>query len=132
MGRKHKSNSIKYIKQSNDRLKHENESLKQMANYAIARNIETQNKVTTLENYSNGLNEILKIQKEANDFQQQKIEIMESQLSLLNEQVTNGPSRQPTQQKDYSKSEFNRALALACSIKINKVNSEVEDKFCEL
>ena len=61
MGRKHKSNSIKYIKQSNDRLKHENESLKQMANYAIARNIETQNKVTTLENYSNGLNEILKI-----------------------------------------------------------------------
>ena len=129
MGCKHKRNSVKYIMQSNENLKQENDCLKQMANNAIARNIEIQNKVTTLENYNNGLIEILEIQKEANDFQQQKIEIMESQLSLLNEQVANGS----TLQKDYEKSEFGRALALACSIKIAKEESEVdEDKFCEL
>jgi hypothetical protein len=51
MGRKHKSNSIKYIKRSNDNLRQENESLKQMTNYAMARNLETQNKATMLENY---------------------------------------------------------------------------------
>ena len=68
MGHKHKNNSIKYIKQSNQNLMQENESLKQMANYAMARNVEIQNKVTTLENYNNGLIEILEIQKEANDF----------------------------------------------------------------
>ena len=45
-----------------------NESLKQMANYAMVRNVEIQNKVTTLENYNNGLIKILEIQKEANDF----------------------------------------------------------------
>ena len=123
MGRKYKNNSIKYIKQSNQNLMQENESLKQMANYAMARNVEIQNKVTTLENYNNGLIEILEIQKEANDFQQQKIEIMENQLSLLNEQVADG-----------EKLEFGRALALACSVKINMEKSEEvdEDKFCEL
>lgn len=126
MGRKHKNNSVKFIKQSNERLKQENECLKQMANYATVRNIETQKKVTTLENYNNGLNEILKIQKEANDFQRQRIEIMESQLSLLNEQVTDGLTR---------KSEFSRTLALACSVKVkSEIKSEVKDdeKFCEL
>jgi hypothetical protein len=134
MGRKHKSNSFKYIKQLNERLKQENECLKQMANYATVRNIETQKEVTTLENCNNGLNEILKIQKEANDFQRQRIEIMENQLSLLNEQVTDGSTLQPTQQKNYGKSEFSRTLALACSVKINTVISEVKDdeKFCEL
>lgn len=132
MGRKHKRNSVKYIKQSNENLRQEYENLKQTTNYTMARNIEIQNKVTTLENYNNGLIEILEIQKEANNFQQQKIEIMESQLSLLNEQAANGS----TQQKNYEKSEFGRALALACSIKIAKEKSEVdevdEDKFCEL
>uniref|UniRef100_U9T5X5 Uncharacterized protein n=1 Tax=Rhizophagus irregularis (strain DAOM 181602 / DAOM 197198 / MUCL 43194) TaxID=747089 RepID=U9T5X5_RHIID len=44
---------------------------------------------------------------------------MESQITLLNRQVTDG-SLQPTQPKDYDKSEFSKALALACSIKINK------------
>ena len=32
---------------------------------------------------------------------------------------------QSTQQKDYEKSEFGRALALAYSVKINEVKSEV-------
>ena len=124
MGRKHKNSSFKYLKQ-------ENECLKQMVNYETIRNIKTQNKVTTLENYSNGLIEILKVQRDANDFQQRKIEIMETQLSLFNEQVADG-STQSTQQKNYEKSEFSRALALACSVK-NKVESEVdEDKFCEI
>ena len=58
---------------------------------------------------------------------------MKSQIILLNRQVTDG-SLQPTQPKDYDKSEFSKALVLACSIKIDKVKSEVadEDKFCEL
>ena len=102
-----------------------------MVNYATIRNIKNQNKVTMLENYSKGLIEILKVQRDANDFQQRKIEIMETQLSLFNEQVTDG-STQSTQQKNYEKSEFSRALALACSVK-NKVESEVdEDKFYKI
>ncbi|GBB90181.1 hypothetical protein RclHR1_17060005 [Rhizophagus clarus] len=123
MGRKHKRNSVKYIKQSNENLRQENENLKQITNYTMAQNIEIQNKVTTLENYNYGLIKILEIQKEANDFQQQKIEIMESQLSILNEQVANGSTLPFVQQKDYEKSEFGRALALACSIKILKIIS---------
>ncbi|GBC10444.1 hypothetical protein RclHR1_09630008 [Rhizophagus clarus] len=124
---------FKYIVQSNERLKQENDCLKQMTNYVTVQNIETQNKIKTLEDYNNRLIELIKIQKEANDFQQQKIEVMESQITLLNRQVTDGPL-QPTQPKDYDKSEFSKALALACSIKIDKVKSEVadEDKFCEL
>ncbi|GES77595.1 hypothetical protein GLOIN_2v1762456 [Rhizophagus clarus] len=104
-----------------------------MTNYVTVQNIETQNKIKTLEDYNNRLIELIKIQKEANDFQQQKIEVMESQITLLNRQVTDGPL-QPTQPKDYDKLEFSKALALACSIKIDKVKSEVadEDKFCEL
>ncbi|GES92746.1 hypothetical protein GLOIN_2v1762456 [Rhizophagus clarus] len=89
----------------------------------MARNIEIQNKVTTLENYNYGLIKILEIQKEANDFQKQKIEIMESQLSILNEQVANGSTLPFVQQKDYEKSKFGRALVLACSIKILKIIS---------
>ena len=55
---------------------------------------------------------------------------MENQLSLLN---AAGSTLQSIQQKDYEKSEFGRALALACSVKIIKEKSEVdEDKFCEL
>ena len=104
-----------------------------MANYATIQNIKVQNKIKLLKDYNNGLIELIKIQKEANDFQQQKIEVMESQIILLNRQVTDG-SLQPTQPKDYDKSEFSKALVLACSIKIDKVKSEVtdEDKFCEL
>jgi hypothetical protein len=63
MGRKHKNNSFKYIKQSNEQLKQENVYLKQMTNYAMIRNIETQNKITTLVDYNNGLIELLKILK---------------------------------------------------------------------
>ncbi|GBB97734.1 hypothetical protein RclHR1_30520001 [Rhizophagus clarus] len=119
MGRKHKNNSFKYIVQSNERLKQENDCLKQMTNYTTVRNIETQNKINPLEDYNNRLIELIKIQKEANDFQQQKIEVMESQITLLNRQVTDGPL-QPTQPKYYDKSKFSKALALACSIKIDK------------
>ncbi len=118
MGRKHKSNSLKYIKQDNEKLKQENKYLQQMLNNGTARNIEMQKKIVELENYNNGLIEILNIQKEANDFQQQKIEILETNLSLLNEQKTNLQN---------SKSNFSKELALACSIKINKNESENED-----
>ena len=103
MGRKHKRNSVKYIKQSNKNLRQENENLKQITNYTMARNIEIQNKVTTLKNYNYGLIKILEIQKEANDFQQQKIEIMESQLSILNKQVANSLTLPFVQQKDNEK-----------------------------
>ena len=68
MGRKHKTNSFKYIKQSNECLKQENECLQKMVNCEIARNIEIQKKIMELENYNHGMMEILKIQKEANDF----------------------------------------------------------------
>jgi hypothetical protein len=65
MGRKHKNSSFKYVMKC---LKQENECLKQMVNYVTVRNIETQNKLTMLENYSNELIKILNVQREANDF----------------------------------------------------------------
>ncbi len=68
MGHKHKNNSFKYIKQSNEHLKQENKCLQKMVNCEMARNIEIQKKVMELENYNHGMMKILKIQKEANDF----------------------------------------------------------------
>lgn len=121
MGRKHKNESVKYI---NERLKEENVNLQRMANYVSIRNMEIQNKNTELENYNHGMMEILNIQKAANDFQKQKIEVLETNLSLLNEH-------------DYNdNSEFSRTLSLACSIKINKTKVEnlenENDKLCEI
>ena len=120
MGRKHKSNSIKYI---NKCLKQENASLQQMTNYMSLRNAEIQKKNLELESYNNGIMEILKIQKAAN--QQQKIEILETNLSLLNEH------------DDYdNKSEFSRNLSLACSIKTSKISpimtAEISNKISEI
>jgi hypothetical protein len=109
MGRKHKSKSIKYI---NDRLKQENVGLQGMVNYMSLKNTEIQKKATELENYNYGMVEILKIQKVANDFQQQKIEMLETNLSLLNEHNYG------------NNSEFSRSLSLACSIKTDKFSSE--------
>lgn len=47
------------IKQSNERLKQENECL----NYDDGSEYRTQNKITTLEDYNNGLIELTKISK---------------------------------------------------------------------
>jgi hypothetical protein len=117
MGRIHKDKSIKYI---NKRHKQENSDLKQMINYMSLKNNEIQKKVMELEKYNHGLMEILNIQKAANDFQQQKIEILETNLSLINEQDYENKS-----------GEFKRSLALACSIKTkaseNKINEVVYD-----
>ena len=89
MGRKHKNESVKYI---NERLKEENVNLQKMANYVSIRNMEIQNKNTELENYNHGIMEILNIQKAANDFQKQKIEVLETNLLLLNEHDYNDKS----------------------------------------
>ncbi|PKK55798.1 hypothetical protein RhiirC2_801496, partial [Rhizophagus irregularis] len=55
-----------------------------MSNYATNRDIESRKKVVELENCNHAITEIMNMQKEANDFLQQKIDILETQLSLLN------------------------------------------------
>ena len=50
------------------------------------------------------------MQKEANDFLQQKVKILETQLSILD-----NPERT---------SSFGSALMLACSVKVNNIESE--------
>jgi hypothetical protein len=88
MGRKHKHSSLKYIKQSlireNENLTRVNQSLQIMSNYATIRDIESRKKVVELENCNRAITEIMSMQKDANDFLQQKIDILETQLSLLN------------------------------------------------
>jgi uncharacterized membrane protein len=113
MGRIHKDKSIKYI---NEQHKQENSNLKQMINYMSLKNNEIQKKVMELENYNHGLMEILNIQKVANDFQQQKIAILETNLSLINEQDHENKS-----------GEFSRSLALACSIKAKVSENEIKE-----
>jgi hypothetical protein len=113
MGRIHKDKSVKYI---NERLKQENSNLKQMTTYLSYKNNEIQKKVIELENYNHGLMEILDIQKAANDFQQQKIAVLETNLSLTNEQDYENKS-----------GEFSRSLALACSIKTNVSENEIKE-----
>ncbi len=117
MGRIHKDKSVKYIRYMNERLKQENSNLKQMTNYMSLKNNEIQKKVTELENYNHGLIKILDLQKAANDFQEQKIAILETNLSLINEQDYKNKSR-----------EFSRSLALACSIKTKVSENELEVK----
>jgi hypothetical protein len=80
------------------------------------KNNEIQKKVMELENYNHGLMEILNIQKAANDFQQQKIAILETNLSLINEQDHENKS-----------GEFSRSLALACSIKAKVSENEIKE-----
>jgi len=103
MGRKHKHSSYKYIKQENENLKTINESLRIMSNNAITRDIESRKKVVVME-------EIMGMQKDANDFLQQKVEILETQQSIIN-----NPERN---------SSFGSALMLACSVKVNNIESE--------
>lgn len=114
MGRKHKHSSLKYIKQNlmreNENLKIVNESLRTMSNNATIRNIEYRKKVVELEDCNYAIMEIMGMQKEANDFLQQKVEVLETQLSLLD-----NPERN---------SSFGSALMLASSIKVNKIESE--------
>lgn len=115
MGRIHKDKSVKYIKYMNERLKQENSNLKQMTNYMSLKNNEIQKKVTELENYNHGLIEILDLQKAANDFQEQKIAILETNLSLINEQDYKNKSR-----------EFSKSLA-SCSIKTKVSENEIKE-----
>src|ERR1044071_5076212 len=104
MGRKHKHSSLKYIKQNlmreNENLKIVNKSLQIMSNNATTRDIESRKKVVELENCNCA---IVEIQKEANDFLQQKNEVLEIQLSLFN-----NPERN---------SSFGSTLMLACFVK---------------
>lgn len=80
--------STKYIKQNLIReienLKAVNESLRIMSNNATIRDIESRKKVVELENCNHAVMEIMRTQKEANDLLQQKNELLETQLSLLN------------------------------------------------
>jgi hypothetical protein len=126
MGRKHKNSSIKYIKQNlmqeNKNLVQVNESLRLASNYATVRDIESRKKIVELEKCNRAMMEIMRIQKEANDFQQQKIEILETQLSLLNNQEKN-PSGTLLKSNQEINS-FGSALMLACSVKINNIKSE--------
>ena len=114
MGRKHKHSSLKYIKQNlmreNENLKIVNESLRTMSNNAIIRDTESRKKIVELEDCNHAIMEIMGMQKEANDFLQQKVEILETQLSVLD-----NPERT---------SSFGSALMLACSVKANNIESE--------
>jgi hypothetical protein len=114
MGRKHKHSSFKYIKQNlkreNENLKIVNKSLRTMSNNATIRDIESRKKVVELEDCNHAIMKIMGMQKEANDFMQQKVEILETQLSLLD-----NPERNLS---------FGSALMLACFVKVNNIESE--------
>jgi hypothetical protein len=129
MGRKHKNNSLKYILRSNEdkinKLTKENEQLIQsndclqkMANYSMSRSMELQKKIEELEEYTKGIMEITRVQKDANDFQKQKIKILETQLSLFTTPAIEEPKS------------FSRTMALTCSVKVDKIESKPkkEDK----
>ena len=117
MGRKHKHSSLKYIKQNlmreNENLKIVNESLRIMSNNATTRDIDRK-KVVELENCNRTIMEIVEMQKEANDFLQQKNEVLETQLSLFN-----NPERN---------SSFGSTLMLACSVKSEECVEDEGDK----
>ena len=123
MGRKHKHCSLKYIKQNlmreNENLTRVNESLRIMSKYATTRDIESQKKIVELENYNRMITEMMRMQKGANDFLQQKIEILETQLSLINDPERNSSNNQEV-------NSFGHTLALACSVKLNNIKSEGE------
>ncbi|GBC04341.1 hypothetical protein RclHR1_05620015 [Rhizophagus clarus] len=122
MGRKHKHSSLKYIRQNlirkNKNLTRVNDSLQIMSNHATIRNIESRKKVVELENCNHALIEIMSMQKEANDFLQQKIDILETQLSLLNN------SEMGTLLNNQEVNSFSSTLMLASSVKINNIRSE--------
>jgi len=81
-----------------------------MSNNAIIRDTESQKKIVELEDCNHAIMEIMGMQKEANDFLQQKLEILETQVSVLD-----NPERT---------SSFGSALMLACSVKANNIESE--------
>ena len=122
MGRKHKHSSLKYIKQSlireNENLTRVNQSLQIMSNYATIRDIESRKKVVELENRNRAIMEIMSMQKEANDFLQQKIDVLETQLSLLNN------SEMGTLLNNQEVNSFSSALMLESYVKINNIRSE--------
>lgn len=125
MGRKHKHSSLKYIKQNlmreNENLTRVNESLRIMSKYATTRDIESRKKIVELENCNRTITEMMRMQKGANDFLQQKIEILETQLSLINDPERNSSELLSNNQEVNS---FGRTLALACSVKLNNIKSE--------
>lgn len=90
-----------------------------MSKYATTRDIESQKKIVELENYNRTITEMMRMQKGANDFLQQKIEILETQLSLINDPERNSSNNQEV-------NSFGHTLALACSVKLNNIKSEGE------
>jgi len=76
--------------------------------------MELQKKIVELEEYIKGIMEITRVQKDANDFQKQKIEILETQLSLFTT-----PTTEET---------FSRTMALACSTKVDKIESKPKEE----
>ena len=103
----------------NENLTRVNESLRIMSKYAITRDIESWKKIVELENYNRMITEMMRMQKGANDFLQQKIEILETQLSLINDPERNSSNNQEV-------NSFSHTLALACSVKLNNIKSEGE------
>ncbi|PKB98915.1 hypothetical protein RhiirA5_430599 [Rhizophagus irregularis] len=89
-----------------------------MSNYTMIRNIKSWKKVIELENCNRAITEIMNMQKEANDFLQQKINILEIQLSLLNN------SKMGTLLNNQEVNSFSSALMLAFSVKINNIRSK--------
>lgn len=129
MGRKHKHNSLKYIRQNlvreNENLTRVNESLQIMSNYATTREIESRKKVVELENCNRTISDIMRMQKEANDFLHQKIEILETQLSLLNNPES---SSLGTLSNNQEINLFGRTLMLACSVKTRSERGDEDDE----
>ena len=77
----------------------------------MIREIESRKKVVELENCNRAITKIMSMQKEANDFLQQKINILETQLSLLNN------SEMGTLLNNQEMNSFSSALMLASSDK---------------
>jgi hypothetical protein len=136
MGRKHKSSCVKNINrnlvQENENLTKINESLRRMSNYSTVRDIESRKKIVELEKCNHSMIEIMKMQRSANDYQQQKIELLETQLSLLNDQESSSITH------NQEINSFGSALMLACSIKVDntkndddEINGDGKIKICE-
>ena len=89
-----------------------------MSNNVTTREIESQ-KSCRIRKLYRAIMEIVKIQKEANDFLQQKNKVLETQLSLFNNSERN--------------SSFGSTLMLACSVKSEECVKNEGDKIkiCE-
>ena len=111
MGRKHKNTSVKY---KIENLTKQNKTLTETNVSLLSRNIISEKKLSEMETFQCGMLEIINRQKAANNYQQQKIDILETQISLLSNNQEINP--------------FTRSLALACSVKLRKEKEEEEEE----